>query len=72
MALVISKWGNSFCVRIPTHIAEKADLSAGQRVEVCVGECGTIKMGKTRQGYALSELVKEITPENLHRLADWE
>lgn len=69
---VVDKLGNSFSVRIPMHIAEKAEISAGQRIEISVGECGTIKMDKARPGCVLNELVKGITPENRHRLADWE
>jgi len=71
MKAVVKKWGNSASVRIPSAVLHAAKL----RLEDCVDvreESGRIVIEPVpRKEYDLSELLKRITPENLHEEADF-
>jgi antitoxin MazE len=64
MMVTISRWGNSFGIRIPKALLEEARLREGDRVEI---EChdGELVIAKSRRR-TLEELVAEMTPENSH------
>jgi antitoxin MazE len=51
MVATVAKWGNSLAVRIPQNLAQEVHLTEGSQ---------------KRKRYSLDELIKEITPENLH------
>lgn len=60
----VFKAGNSLAVRIPSTIAKAAELEEGSAVEMAVGEGHIwIRKGPSRE---LQELIKRITPDNLH------
>jgi antitoxin MazE len=63
METVINKWGNSLAIRIPAPLAQEIKITEGSKVEI-VMEGGVIIIRRPR--YTIDELVKCITPENLH------
>ena len=71
MRTVVKKWGNSASVRIPAAIMQAARLNLDEPVDVRE-EAGRIVIEPAqRKEYDLTELVKGITPENLHDEADF-
>jgi antitoxin MazE len=62
----IQKWGDSLGLRIPRGMAEDADLVEGSRVDVKV-ESGLLVIAPVKKNrYRLSDLLDQISPENLH------
>ncbi|MGQ0502825.1 MAG: AbrB/MazE/SpoVT family DNA-binding domain-containing protein [Panacagrimonas sp.] len=74
MQVKLAKWGNSLGVRLPGPVLAETKLVAGSTVEV-VAENGGIRLklvkARKRKGYTLEELLKGITPENVHPEMDW-
>ena len=71
MKAVVKKWGNSASVRIPAAVLQAAKLRLDDSVDVRE-ECGRIVIEPVaRKEYTLSELLKGITPENVHEEADF-
>jgi antitoxin MazE len=71
MKAVVKKWGNSASVRIPAAIMQAAHLDLDDAVDVRE-ESGRIVIEPVRcKDYDLEELVKRITPRNLHREEDF-
>jgi antitoxin MazE len=71
MKAVVKKWGNSASVRIPSAVLQAAKLRLEDSVDVRE-ESGRIVIEPVpRKEYDLSELLKRITPENLHEEADF-
>ena len=72
MTTTIRKWGNSLGLRIPREIAEDVGLSEGKEVmlEKRDGEL-TVRPLKKKRKITIDELVRRITPENLHKEIDW-
>jgi antitoxin MazE len=70
MKAVVKKWGNSASVRIPAAVLEAAKLRLDDSVDIRE-ESGRIVIEPVpRKEYTLSELLKGITPENLHEEVD--
>jgi len=67
----LAKWGNSMAVRIPKAMAEAARLRPGDHLEMAVEDSGALRIRKKKGKQKLSQLVRGITPENLHRESDW-
>ncbi len=62
----IAKWGNSLAIRIPQAIVTKiSHLHVGARMEI-KAEQGRIILCQDKR-YSLQDLVKKITPKNIHR-----
>jgi antitoxin MazE len=71
MKATVKKWGNSAAVRIPASIMEATRLRLEDAVEVHEEE-GRIVIEPVRpKTYCLEELLKGITPENLHTEVDF-
>ena len=71
MKAVVKKWGNSASVRIPAAVLQAAKLRLDDSVDVRE-ESGRIVIEPVpRKEYALSELLKAITPENLDEEVDF-
>ena len=68
----IAKWGNSLAIRIPKAIAKQASLAEGDAVKLTLDREGSIVVRPARRRYELSDLVAGITPQNRHRLTDWD
>ena len=62
----VARWGNSLAFRIPKRLAESYQISEGSDLEV-IEEEGELRIRPVRtKTHELSELLKLITPENLH------
>lgn len=71
MTTEVGRWGNSLAIRIPRAVAERAQLSEGDRVAVEVAGDGSVLIRPARPRYALDDLVRAITARNRHRETDW-
>jgi antitoxin MazE len=71
MKTQLARWGNSMAVRIPKAVAEAARLRPGDQLEMAVEDSGTLRIRKKKGKQKLSDLVRAITPENLHAESDW-
>jgi antitoxin MazE len=70
MHTLIGKWGNSLAVRIPGACAKALGLKEGMELDVSPVQ-GGILLRPHRGQYTLGELLKGITPENIHGETDW-
>ena len=72
METSIQKWGNSLGVRLPKQLAKKQSLKAGTKVLVTETKTGVaievIEGGRA----SLADLVKHISPKNLHSETEWD
>ena len=64
METIIKKWGNSLGIRIPNFIVKELSLKEGSSVQI-EDEGDKIIITPKRKQY-LSEMLKDITDENLH------
>jgi antitoxin MazE len=71
MKAVVKKWGNSAAVRIPSAVLQAAKLRLEDSVDVCEQSGRIVIEPVPRKEYDLSELLKGITPENLHEEVDF-
>ena len=58
------KWGNSLAVRIPKPVAEEANLTEGDAIEIEVDAEGSVQLSRVGKVPTLAQLVSQITPEN--------
>jgi antitoxin MazE len=66
MQTKIQKWGISLGLRIPRALAAEAQVVEGQAVDLIV-ENGCLQIRPLRfRRYALGELLKGVTPDNIH------
>lgn len=70
MKAVVKKWGNSASVRIPAAIMQAAHLQLDEPVDVREESGRVVIEPLRRKEYDLGELVKRITPANLHEEVD--
>ena len=70
MRATAQKWGNSLAVRIPKSIAQQAGVSEQDELEIDV-EDEVIRLRPRRRPPPLAQLLKQITPENLHGEEDF-
>ena len=67
----VKMWGNSLAIRIPSQVARDLGLTNDSLIEITSdGTMATIKRNK-RSRLSLDELVKNITPENVHSEINW-
>jgi antitoxin MazE len=71
MKAVVKKWGNSASVRIPAAVLQAAKLRLDDSVDVREESGRIVIEPAPRKEYTLSELLKGITPDNLHEEADF-
>ena len=62
----IQKWGNSLGLRIPKSFAEEAGVEAGSEVELSVKDGQLVVTPTRRRKYRLRDLLRKVTPENVH------
>lgn len=67
MLTKIQKWGNSLGLRIPKSFAKQAGVQAGSEVDLSIEGSDLIVRSKRRQRHQLGELLKGVTPRNLHK-----
>ena len=70
MVATVAKWGNSLAVRIPQNLAKEINLAEGAEIDISVVDGTLVIKPRNRKRYSLDELIKEITPENLHAEID--
>ena len=70
MTTKISKWGNSFAIRIPKGIAMKHGFKENKQMQI-IDEGNGIKIIPVVKKYTLNELLDSIKPENIHPLIDF-
>jgi antitoxin MazE len=71
MRTVVKKWGNSASVRIPAAVMQAVHLELDETVDVREESGRIVIEPAQRKEYALAELVKRITPNNLHDEVDF-
>lgn len=70
MQTKIQRWGNSLGLRIPRAFAVEAGVDVGAEVALSVRDGDLIVRPTRRAKYRLDDLVRKITPKNLHREVD--
>jgi antitoxin MazE len=71
MRTVVKKWGNSACVRIPAAVMQAARLELDETVDVREESGRVVIEPVERKEYDLADLVKRITPKNVHDEVDF-
>jgi antitoxin MazE len=71
MKTQIAKWGNSMAVRIPKTVADAANLRPGDYVEMTAEGLGVVRLRKKKGKESLKDLIREISPANVHTETDW-
>lgn len=70
MKTQVGKWGDSLAVRIPGTFAKELELEEGAELDMTRVNGGLL-LRTPKRAYTLDELLKQITPENLHGETDW-
>ncbi len=70
MKMTVQKWGNSLAIRVPKRVAVQVGLKAQDDLEIEVQDGNVVLKPQLRRVYRLGELVKKITPKNLHSEID--
>jgi antitoxin MazE len=60
----VGRWGNSLALRLPRDIVEELQVREGTTVELEV-EGRVLRVAPAKPRYALADLVKRITPDNI-------
>jgi antitoxin MazE len=71
MKATIQKWGNSLALRLPKVLADEAHIREGTKVELIQTTEGVLVKARRKPRYRLSDLLADVTPENLHSETDW-
>ncbi|MCZ6873956.1 MAG: AbrB/MazE/SpoVT family DNA-binding domain-containing protein [bacterium] len=66
----IQKWGNSLALRIPKSFAVEIHLEQGALVEISLHDGKLLVTPLSRPAITLEELLKHVTPQNLHHEVD--
>ena len=66
MKTTAQKWGNSLAIRVPKSVAVQVGLKAKDDLEIEVQEGNVVLKPHLRRVYQLEDLVKQITPQNVH------
>jgi antitoxin MazE len=70
MNAVVQKWGNSLALRIPKAVADQIQVAAGSEIELKV-EGASLVVTAAAPRYRLSDLLKQVTPDNRPGEIDW-
>jgi antitoxin MazE len=71
MKATIQKWGNSLALRLPKALAEEAKIREGSKVELVGTPDGVLVKARRKPRYRLSDLLAEVTPQNVHPQTEW-
>jgi antitoxin MazE len=72
MTTKITKWGNSYGVRIPKEIISELNLSEGVEFDMNVVDGGIqIKPITGKKKYSLEELLAQIPADYVPEIVDW-
>ena len=70
MKTTAQKWGNSLAIRVPKSVALQVGLKEQDDLEIEVQDGNVVLKPHIRRVYHLEELVKQITPKNVHGETD--
>lgn len=70
MITTVQRWGNSLAIRIPKPFALETDLRENSEVDISL-DGQRIVVSPARKELRLAELVKAISPVNVHGEIDW-
>lgn len=62
--LIVSKWGNSLAIRIPTEFTRQADIQDGDQLEIHIGPDGSLCLQKNK--WNRKTFAAELTQEQEH------
>lgn len=71
MKTTAQKWGNSLAIRVPKSIALQAGLKVKDALDIEVREGVVLLRPHLRRVYKLEDLVKRMTPRNMHKELDF-
>ncbi|MEK9140524.1 MAG: AbrB/MazE/SpoVT family DNA-binding domain-containing protein [Nitrospirota bacterium] len=71
MKTTAQKRGNSLAIRVPKRVAEEAGLREKDAVEIEVRKGTLVVRPHLRPAYRLEDLLKRITPRNVHQGVDF-
>ena len=71
MKTTAQKWGNSLAIRVPKSLAEQAGIKVKDDLEIEVRKGALVLKPHLRRVYRLEDLVKRITPRNVHEELDF-
>ena len=66
MKTAVQRWGNSLALRIPKAFADETRIHDGSEVELTLKGGALVIRPVRRKRPALADLLKQITPQNLH------
>jgi antitoxin MazE len=66
MKTTAQKWGNSLAIRVPKSVAQQVGLKEQDDLEIEVQDGNVVLKPHVRRVYHLEDLVKQITPKNVH------
>jgi len=72
MKIQVQKWGNSLDIRIPKSFAKETKIDNGSVLDLSISEGKLIITPISEEKYTLSQLLDEITDENIHEEIDTE
>jgi antitoxin MazE len=70
MRVRVQKWGNSLALRIPKSFATETALDSGAEVDLTLEDGRLVVTPLLGPSYLLSDLLAEVTPQNLHSEID--
>jgi len=71
MKTTAQKWGNSLAIRVPKSIAQQAGLKVKDDLDIEVWKGELVLRPHLRQVYRLEDLLKRMTPRNVHKELDF-
>jgi antitoxin MazE len=66
MKTTAQKWGNSLAIRVPKSVAVQVGIQEQDEFEIEVQDGNVVLKPQLQRVYRLEDLVKQITPNNLH------
>ncbi|BFU91815.1 MAG: multidrug transporter MatE [Nitrospira sp.] len=66
MKTTAQKWGNSLAIRVPKSVAVQVGLKAQDALDIEVQDGNVVLKPHLQRVYHLEDLVKQITPKNMH------
>jgi antitoxin MazE len=67
----VGRWGNSAAVRLPATLLAQANFSAQQPIDLVLSNGRIILEPVAALEFDLTELLAQVTPENLHGEIDF-
>ena len=71
MKTTAQKWGNSLAIRVPKSIVQQAGLKVKDALDIEVRKGVVLLRPHLRRVYKLEDLVKRMTPRNMHKELDF-